>query len=257
MHCKITVTDLNDNRPLFEETTYDISVYENTRSGTKILDVRATDADINANGQVKYRIKAGAGSTTFTINADTGELKTVGALDRETTLSYKLTVEAFDQGNPKLTNTVPVNIKILDINDNNPVIATPLNLKPINESALIGFKIGKITATDADEGVNRELEYGLTEQRNSDFFRIDSDSGEVFLKNRVDRETRDTHRITITVKDKGNPVLSNNMEHDIKILDDNDNAPVFAKSSYSGMLLFTPSLLKDPIFQGHLTLKHG
>ena len=235
VHCKITVTDVNDNRPQFEKTSYDISVYENTPSKTKILDIRATDADINDNGKVSYRIKTGPGSTAFSINSLSGELRTVSSLDRETTPSYKLIVEARDQGTPRLLNSVAVNIKILDINDNNPVIKKPLNLKQINESVSIGFKIGKIEATDADEGLNGQLVYSLTEQRNSDFFRIDSSSGEVFLKNRVDRETQDSHRLTITVADKGNPVLWSDIEHDIKILDDNDNEPVFGKSSYSGM----------------------
>ena len=235
VQCKVTVTDVNDNRPIFEETSYDISIYENTPSKTKILEIRATDADIGANGLVSYRIKSAPFSHVFSIDSTTGELSTVGPLDREITPSYRLTVEARDQGSPSLDNSVTVNIKILDINDNNPIIKTPLNLNPINESVSVGFKIGKIVATDADDGVNGELIYSITEQRNSDFFRIDSNSGEVFLNNRVDRETQDTHRVTITVMDKGNPVLSSDIEHVIRILDDNDNEPVFEKSIYSGM----------------------
>lgn len=54
VHCKITVTDLNDNKPIFEKSSYDVSIFENNRRVTKILDVRATDADIDVNGKVYF-----------------------------------------------------------------------------------------------------------------------------------------------------------------------------------------------------------
>ena len=194
--------------------------------------------------QVTYQIKPSTGSTAFTIDTSTGEIKTAIVLDRETKASYKLIVQAFDQGNPRLSNSVPLNINVIDVNDNSPVIQKPIVLNPVNESASIGFKIGKIAATDRDEGVNRELVYLLTEPKNSNFFQIDSVSGEVFLKNPVDRESQDLHRVTITVKDKGNPVLSTTADYVIKVLDDNDNAPVFLKTQYSGKYYYSRNLEK-------------
>jgi len=230
---KVTVTDLNDNRPMFEQASYAVSVYENTSPKTKILTVRATDADAADNGRVGYRIKSG-NSNVFTIDQTTGEIKTATNLDRETTDSYKLVIEAFDHGKNPLTTTVDVSVTILDFNDNAPIISKPLVIKNVNESASVGFSLGKISASDMDIGKNSELEYSLIEEHGHDFFSIDARSGEVYLKNQVDRETKERHSVRFVVKDKGTPVLSTSVDHVIEILDENDNAPTFQKASYSG-----------------------
>ena len=245
---RVTVTDLNDNRPMFEKASYAVSVYENTNPKTKILTVRATDADAADNGKVGYRIKSGD-TQVFSIDPTAGDIKTVKNLDRETTASYKLVVEAFDHGKNQLTATVDVSVTILDVNDNQPIIA-PLNLKNVNESAAAGFSLGKISASDKDIGKNQELEYSLIEERGHDFFQIDAQSGEVTLKKRVDREAKDKHNLRFVVKDKGLPVLSAAADHVIQILDENDNAPKFGKASYSGKencfcLLYTSPSPRD------------
>ena len=124
-------------------------------------------------------------------------------------------------------------VTILDINDNAPKI-DPFTVNPVNESAPVGFKVVTIKASDPDLGVNAELVYSLTESQKQNFFRIDSKTGEVFLNNKLDRETQDRHTVRFTVKDKGNPVLSSSVDKDIQVLDDNDNAPVFRQAKYEG-----------------------
>lgn len=228
---KIIITDVNDNRPQFEKSSYVTSIYENTSPNSKLFDIRASDSDEGLNGRVGYKIKSGD-SKTFNIDPTTGELKTVIEFDRETTSSYKLVIEATDFGKPSLSSTVDVSITILDINDNTPVIKRPIQIKPVNESAAVGFNLGQIIATDSDSGVNKELVYGLIEEGNNDFFSINANTGLVTLKKKVNRETMDKHNLKFTVKDKGVPVLSTVVDHMISILDDNDNAPKFQRDSY-------------------------
>lgn len=42
---EITITDKNDNRPVFFKDRYDASVMENSKIGTKLLQVSAVDKD--------------------------------------------------------------------------------------------------------------------------------------------------------------------------------------------------------------------
>jgi len=76
-HCNLTVVveDENDNEPQFDKPMYIASVPENVVVGTTVLVVRATDADLDTNGQVIYSFKNET-STAFQINNQTGVITT-------------------------------------------------------------------------------------------------------------------------------------------------------------------------------------
>ena len=50
----VNITDINDNRPLFSESSYETAVVENTTTGETVLVVRATDSDSGSNGEITY-----------------------------------------------------------------------------------------------------------------------------------------------------------------------------------------------------------
>lgn len=68
----INVMDANDNDPEFVKDQYDFSVEENSRRGTFVGTVAATDGDIGANAAVRYSLIPG--NTSFQINPVTGKL---------------------------------------------------------------------------------------------------------------------------------------------------------------------------------------
>jgi protocadherin Fat 4 len=96
----ITVADINDNPPTFLDSPYLAYVMENVVPPPNgyVLTVRAYDADTPPfNGQVRYFIKEGD-ADLFRINASTGEITLLRALDREIQAEYILTLVAMDTG---------------------------------------------------------------------------------------------------------------------------------------------------------------
>jgi len=51
----VTVSDLNDNSPVFTSNVYHASVIENSSKNSDIITVLATDLDQEQFGMVKYR----------------------------------------------------------------------------------------------------------------------------------------------------------------------------------------------------------
>ena len=54
----VNITDINDNRPLFSESSYETAVVENTTTGETVLVVRATDSDSGSNGEITYEFQS-------------------------------------------------------------------------------------------------------------------------------------------------------------------------------------------------------
>uniref|UniRef100_A0A4W5KZT3 Cadherin domain-containing protein n=1 Tax=Hucho hucho TaxID=62062 RepID=A0A4W5KZT3_9TELE len=65
----------------------------------------------------------GPGSEDFSIDPDTGQLKTAQALDREKTPVYRLVAQATDGGGRFCL--AEVHLTLLDVNDNPPAFSAP------------------------------------------------------------------------------------------------------------------------------------
>ena len=131
---------MNDNTPVFNQTEYTSSVFENAISGTSVVQVFATDGDSTPpSNTVLYRIDSGA-SDKFRINFNTGEITVeLGAkLDRETKSSYTLNISATDRGATPRTGMCIVEITLLDVNDEPPVFTPEVVTARINEAAHLG-----------------------------------------------------------------------------------------------------------------------
>lgn len=96
----IAISDINDNAPAFLDSPYLAYVMENVvpPNGGYVLTVRAHDADSPPfNSQVRYFLKEGD-ADLFRINASSGEISVLRALDREAQDAYTLTLVAMDTG---------------------------------------------------------------------------------------------------------------------------------------------------------------
>ena len=95
--------------PVFDPASYEFSVVENVEVGTPVGTVAATD---DGGAPVTYAISEGNDDGTFAIDATSGAITVAGALDRETTASYMLTVGATDPVGG--IGTAPVTITVTD-----------------------------------------------------------------------------------------------------------------------------------------------
>jgi len=228
----ITVNDVNDNAPVFQATPYTASIAEDAGTSTSVATVSATDDDSGVNSQLSFSITGGNTGNVFQIDGNTGEITTIGALDRETTSSYNLEVTATDGGTPVLSQTSTVAVTITDINDNAPVFTgTPYSVE-VNEAATAGALIFTINATDADEGTNADVLYSITSGNTNGDLTIDANTGEITVNNALDRETLDNYSLEVTATDQGTGNLNSQVMVSITVTDANDNAPVAGDDAY-------------------------
>ena len=208
----VKILDDNDNNNIFNATFYSFTVDENVAIGTNIGQVNASDADITAaNSATYYYIGANQFSNLFAINVTTGEITASGNLDYEVATSYALTVCATDnatdatQSNPlaNIRNScVPVTITLKDVNDNKPVFENyPYSIE-VSEKVPVGRQVFTFSASDADSGLNAQIEYKALAMDTS-LFSLNTTTGIVSVVAKLNYEVATSHNVTIYAEDKG------------------------------------------------------
>ncbi|XP_071951339.1 protocadherin Fat 4-like [Antedon mediterranea] len=234
----ITVTDINDNAPVFEKDSYRVTITENASSGSLLTSVSATDID--STGAISYRIVNGD-PALFQIDALSGELRTAATLDRETKEVYRFSVEASDG---TLMSRVLVEIEVNDVNDNDPVFSEPIYSFNVLEDDVVDTEIGIVSATDKDEGSNAEVEYSIVQDGGfgEDLFKINAESGVIYLKETLDYESRAYYALTVQANDKGSTSRSSTATVYVSVFDVNDNSPFFVPDQYEKWVLENTSI---------------
>lgn len=200
---------MNDNAPVFDSPTVKLLVSENTQVREQIYATKATDQDDpRANGRVRYRMLTNPGAR-FVVNPDSGDISLLKPLDFEVDKSFTFEIEAFDDGIPSQTAKQTIEIEIQDYNDNAPSFDQDIYRVSVNEAANVLEPVVTIHASDKDSGTNSELIYEiLGPTADMHMFGIYSDSGIVYIRRSLDREQRDSYRLQVTVRDNGQPSLS-------------------------------------------------
>ncbi|XP_077999372.1 cadherin-23-like [Glandiceps talaboti] len=221
----ISITDANDNEPVFGEVEYNFRVNENATVNTNVGMVMATDKDDGFNGDVvSYEIENGDG--VFVIDNSTGEIFLTRVLDPGVK-QYTYTIKAMDGGNPPRSGTIGVVITVNDVNDNSPRYLDSSFNFTVYENSRSGVVINKVEAIDDD---GDSVQYSIQNSASVPFM-IDVNTGELIVSGDLDRETNDEYNLVTVVTDG---TFTESVDIMITILDENDNSPVFEKSVYSG-----------------------
>ncbi|XP_034454794.1 protocadherin alpha-10-like [Hippoglossus hippoglossus] len=226
----VHVSDVNDNRPVFTESTINVYVRENSPVGAVIKTVSAFDDDIDQNGQVRFSFLQSNSDTLplsamVNINSETGDIISLQSFNFEELKMFQLKVQATDSGVPPLSSNVTVKVFILDENDNSPTVLSPysehgsVNSESIPYSAEAGYFVAKIRAVDADSGYNALLSYHLSEPKGNNLFRIGTSTGEIRTKRRMSDNDLKTHPLVVLVSDNGEPSLSATVSIDVVVVE--------------------------------------
>uniref|UniRef100_A0A8B9NTK8 Cadherin-1 n=1 Tax=Apteryx owenii TaxID=8824 RepID=A0A8B9NTK8_APTOW len=152
----ITVTDQNDNRPVFTQQVFVGYIEEGAKPGTSVMTVNATDADdgVNAdNGIINYSILSQEPPhQMFTIDPEKGIISVIATgLDRESTPNYTLIIQAADQEGKGLTTTATAIIEVTDANDNTPIFdPTMVPYEGTVEENKAGVVVARLKVKDLD-----------------------------------------------------------------------------------------------------------
>lgn len=232
---RITVSDVNDCAPQFSRQQYSASVREDARAGHLVLTVSASDKDLGTNGEVIYSFTSGNDLGLFSINRLNGEIKVSKPLDYdEDTHVHFLFVMAQDKGETPMYNETSVEIFVIDVNDNAPQFASSNFQETVSERENIGHTFTRIQAFDLDDGSNGQIVYSLVESRLP--FGINSQSGDLYLTKKLDRETKERYDFHVKATDKGVPKKSSQTKVTVTVGDINDNPPKFSQPVYFGSI---------------------
>uniref|UniRef100_A0A7N6FLR0 FAT atypical cadherin 3a n=1 Tax=Anabas testudineus TaxID=64144 RepID=A0A7N6FLR0_ANATE len=223
---EVTVIDTNDNSPICDQAAYTASIPEDLPVNSVLLRVGATDADVGISAWIQYSLH-GPGSQDFSIDPDTGEVKSSVNLDREMTPNYWLVAQATDGGGRWCRSEVQ--LVVTDVNDNPPIFTLSQYTASVYEDTATKALLTRIQAIDPDEGPGRMVVYSLADSAGGSFS-IDKSSGIVVLERVLDREVKPAYQIAVRASDQGSPrPLSSLVNVTITVLDINDNPPVFER----------------------------
>ncbi|XP_038867626.1 protocadherin gamma-A11-like [Salvelinus namaycush] len=215
----LSVADVNDNPPVFEEQSYKAHVTENNKPGASVCSVTARDPDWRQNGTVIYSLLPGEVngvqvSSFLSVNGDTGVIHAVRSFDYEQFRSFKVHVVARDNGSPPLCSNVTVSVFITDVNDNSPQILYPapernsFMTELVPKAAHGGSLVSKVIAVDADSGQNAWLSYHIVKSTVQGLFTIGLHSGEIRTQRDISESDSMKQNLIVSVKDNGQPSLS-------------------------------------------------
>jgi len=253
---KIFILDVNDNIPIFDESSLLAKVQEDDKGLEPFHSIIATDADSSYLGfNVVYFSKVPGSEVPagnrFTVMGN-GKIIVSGELDAENCPQVTFQVEARDRGNFSTTlynkNSAHVTVTIMDANDHAPVfIGDPYDIK-VGELTPIGSSIHTIEATDDDKGMNSQVTFEFVSGNTDGRFRIESipsESGKSLGKVYVDKELDyETQPHTYDFKIKGynkdatnaaDPRFQSTADLRITVEDENE-PPVFKNTPYAGSI---------------------
>lgn len=260
----VLVTDVNDNRPIFDNSSYLAVVREDTPPLTPLLTLQASDDDSGVNAEIVFSLDPlEEDSAPFSIDPLTGilSLSATATLDYENQVVYQFTAIATDSGVPQLNSTVPVTIEIADVNDNPPVYISSFFNATVTENLPPGHAVVPIIASDADSGENAVITYSIVRQIENESdciatctasdvctsvtslfplppfsyspFTIHTNTGLVSTPQPLDRENRSSYLMAIKASDSGNETsLSSLTCLLVTVQDENDEYPTFPPDGY-------------------------
>ncbi|XP_064458342.1 cadherin-99C-like [Ornithodoros turicata] len=215
----ISVTDINDQNPVFVQDSYNFSVEEGKKDAA-VGTVQARDEDIGTNGEVYYTI---SGNSDFDIDAETGEISTRHALDFERQKEHVLVVTAKDRAPDARITTVSVTVNVVDVQDEKPFFERTFYEAYVPENQ-DNFDILTVKATDPD--TNPSITYEIREG-DATLFAVDPVTGVVRTLKGLDYEQRSSHTLVMgTMENKDDDVKATCTVR-VAVEDRNDMAPRF------------------------------
>ncbi|XP_078810320.1 protocadherin alpha-7 isoform X22 [Oryzias latipes] len=230
----VNVSDVNDNPPVFSQDSYVAHLKENAPVGTTVIQVSATDLDEGSNGEIVYSFGNDVDPKVrelFDLNGITGVITVIGIIDFEVNDKYELDIQASDKGAATLKSHKTVNIIIVDLNDNPPVIEVTSFSRALPEDSKPGSTVALISVKDSDSGINGKVLCFIN--KNLPFTINPSSQNNMYslvTKQVLDREQQTHYEVIIVAKDAGEPSLSSEKSITVVVSDVNDNVPTFLRN---------------------------
>ncbi|GAB6020929.1 hypothetical protein CHUAL_003573 [Chamberlinius hualienensis] len=238
---KVIILDVNDNSPVFDRQSYDEKMKQQTKPGSDIFRLSATDDDADNNAVIVYSLEAASDGNTegleyFTVDPDSGWVSLKKPLGVKS--EFHFMAKATDKGEPPLEKSVPVRIQVVDKNINPPQFQNASYTISIPENVRQDSIVGTLSARSGihnDARVRYETVPGNTVQTNKfkTFYVTPDDDGSsvrLLVSKPLDYEDVKEYNLTIRAVNYGSPPLATETTVSIKVTDVNDEIPEFAEA---------------------------
>ena len=213
-HIVISVTDANDNSPVFAQPHFRFNVAEHSAVGALVGRIEASDPDSDLFNSFTLTPTSNADSSKFALD-DNGDLFLADDLDREIQASYRFGVIATDANDVTLRSSADVIVQLDDVNDNAPVINFPSGSNrtiSISNRVPVGFEVVQVRATDADSTSVLRFSMRADDDDDSDviseWFALHPSSGAVTTRADLSDVSFRSVRVMVTVTDGDNNVTT-------------------------------------------------
>ncbi len=239
LRVEVTVRDENDHSPQFQNSSVSITVPEDHPVDQPLYQMRAVDDDTGDNARVTYSYSprtANLYAAFFYLNSTSGQVSLLVPLDYEMRKIFHLEIMASDYGPSPRSTQAMLMIHVLDVNDNSPVVTLSsqsggADIPQIQENLPPGKFVSHVFVFDADDGQNAQVSCDLNEP-GFELELIRKDQYKIVTTAVLDREVTPEHVLHLVCQDQGVPSLTTYTPIQVTILDENDNPPVFERTSY-------------------------
>ncbi|XP_047434008.1 protein dachsous-like [Mugil cephalus] len=226
----ITVEDMNDNPPVFDQTNYNIMLMENSPVGAVVLKATVTDLD---QGGFVGTLEIIPDTVPFSIGPDgTITVTNATALDREAIESFPFQIKATENSPPNNFTTAQVTVTLLDVNDNSPVFTSTSYEGKVFANQTIGMTLVHVTAEDPDAGVNGEITYSIDAGNNEGYFSVDENTGVISLVKLIPLVENKILEFSLYVTASDGGTTSRSTTVQVNIIAPSDSKPQFLQEVF-------------------------
>lgn len=232
----ISILDSNDNPAILQSREYHVNLREHHPINSEVIAITFNDFKSGENSAVVYSITSGNDEGFFTIDPENGTVTLVCSLDYEVATKYSLIIKATDGWRHRKTDAFSkLYVNVLDDNDFIPTFIFNSLSCSLYENMPPFTPVCRANAIDLDSGPFGVLSYSIpstcpNEPKGQDTFFIDSLTGDIYTKYKVDFESQKRYCLIVQVKDKSESTSSVLVYVEIKGRD--EFPPVFYEDQY-------------------------
>ncbi|KAH3735124.1 protocadherin Fat 4-like [Dreissena polymorpha] len=234
---KLLVYAINTDAPKFRNSTYTISVPENTTINSTIVDFGKeplVPIDEDCTNQ-SFLFRRGQGGSNQLSIIPSGIVRNSQPLDYEQTRTHRLSVVA-TSGNDPETATTELIVEVIDVDDNTPTFDNTEYIINVTEESTTEWMTSfpPIHCYDQDLGVNATVVYAFKDSRNiSAHLEMDSRTGRIRIHTAIDRETDPALRLDLLCYQEDDVKKTAAAVLIVTVLDVNDCAAEFQPTLYN------------------------
>ena len=254
----ITVLDINEYGPEFINSSFTVTIEEDSTTGVPFTSLIAVDQDASSNAVVEYALADNSLSKIFCLDQQTGAISICNpssgscifseVIDYERQNEYKVGIIAYDQGEPRRYSNKTLTVQITNVNEHIPTFDVSELEILLSENLEVGDSVLEIQAYDRDS--NEELQYNLVYQVPGTYFHWDNEEKALILDRQLDYNDDPFLLIELRVTDAAEH--SHNVRISILVVNENNHSPVFETQSSTIVVTETTTIASE-VFTVHAT----